>query len=273
MEIASHPIESQVASQNRFAYGFEEKNSAAISLKTLEGDTVNLSFSGQSNYSKSASETLSQDGTVIHEFSTSAVAASKYSMSVQGSLNEAEMEAIRKIADGITPIAQSFFSNSDFSLESAAQSLAGSEIQSVEVKLEQTITESFFEAGSQAENPPPPTATMGANPQPPKPGEGIRNPEALVKAVVEAVFEKEGGKVAKDKPVLLHNLSDLVDYLRNKLSQFREPLKSWAKNQAAATPATKPEPQSEAKNDQESSDHPADISVYQNAHPNPEVES
>lgn len=265
MEIATHPIESQVISRGRLAYGVEEKNEATISLKTQEGDTVNLSFHSLNSYSKSASETRSQDGSVALELSAQALSSSKYSMIVQGDLNEKEMAEIKKLADTLTPIAQNFFSNSDFSLKDAAQSLGGTmeEIQSVQVRLEQTITESFSEArvfrSGQNDNGQPSTTT-GEKPatgqpaeNPPKPEDGIRSPAALANAVVESVFQKEGEKSAQSDPVLLQALSDVMDYLHEKLSQFFEPLKKRVHPdiQDPAKVTEQPAPQPEATNQPE----------------------
>ena len=243
MQIPGNPVESQVVNQTRVAHAVEEKNSASISLKTQEGDVVNLSFNNLNKYSESASKTEMQDGTTVGEFSVVAVSASKYSMSVQGNLNENEMAAIQKMADAITPIAQSFFTQGNSAdLELAAQSLAGAMgvIQEANVTLEQTVTKTASESQitTQENNPQPPAMadTKSAQNQ-----EGIRNSEALANAVVDSVFQKEGSKVPQNDPMILRGLSDLMDFLKKQLHEFLSKL-SQAKEQPPQTPADSPAP-------------------------------
>lgn len=258
MQVAN-TLENQVVNHRQVAYGMEEKNKASISLTTQEGDVVNLSFSNLNKYSESASKTETQDGTTVGEFSVAAMSASKYSMSVQGDLNEEEMAAIKKMADAITPIAQDFFSQNDsISLEQAAKSLSESMgvIKEVGVEFEQIVTQSFSEtrfARHRPEDGPPATAGMpensGANSvqKPNAPEKGIRNPEALAGSVVDSVFQKEGGKI--DDPVVLRGLTDLMDYLKKRLQEFlaqhKSALEQTPQNQDSG--ATAPKPQTEDK--------------------------
>ncbi|OGW18942.1 MAG: hypothetical protein A3K09_05580, partial [Nitrospinae bacterium RIFCSPLOWO2_12_FULL_47_7] len=217
MQVAPNTSETQVVSHRQVAFGVEEKNSASISLKTQEGDVVNLSFNNLNKYSESASKTENQDGTSVGEFSIAALSASKYSMSVQGTLNEEEMAAIKKMADAITPIAQDFFSQGNaISLEQAAQSLSESMgvINEVEVKLELSVTQTTSEAHvaqpKPANVPPPPPATAQTQANSGAPQEkGVRNPEALANAVVDSAFHKEVNNPAQGDKILLRGLSDL----------------------------------------------------------------
>ena len=83
-------------------------NSADLSLRTAEGDTVQLSFANEFNFSGSRSETATEEG-VIQEISTVAQAAAQYSLAVEGDLNEDELSAIQALAERIDPIATEFF--------------------------------------------------------------------------------------------------------------------------------------------------------------------
>lgn len=253
MQVANS-LENQVVNHRQVAYGVEEKNKASISLTTQEGDVVNLSFNILNKYSESASKTETQDGTTVGEFSVAALSASKYSISVQGDLNEEEMAAIKKMADAITPIAQDFFSQNDsISLEQAAKSLSESMgvIKEMNMELEQTVTQSYSET-QLAHNKPrdglPPPVTTGtpddsATPVPQE--KGIRNPEALAGSVVDSVFQKEGGKV--EVPVVLRGLTDLMDYLKQRLQEFlaqhKSALEQSPQNQDSVATASKPQPE------------------------------
>lgn len=242
MQVAANTSETQVVSHRQVAFSVEEKNNASISLKTQEGDVVNLSFNNLNKYAESASKTENQDGTSVGEFSINALSASKYSMSVQGNLNADEMAAIKKMADAITPIAQDFFSQGNsVSLEQAAQSLSESMgvIKEVEVKLELTVTQTMSEtrvSTSKPDNvPPPPPATAQTQENSGAPqNKGIRNPEALANAVVDSAFQKEGNNPAQGDKILLRGLSDLMEFLKKQLKDFITQLEH---SQDQATPS------------------------------------
>jgi hypothetical protein len=254
----ANTLENQVVNHRQVAFGVEEKNKASISLTTQEGDVVNLSFSNLNKYSESASKTETQDGTV-GEFSVAAMSASKYSISVQGDLNEEEMAAIKKMADAITPIAQDFFSQNDgISLEQAAKSLSESMgvIKEAGIRLEQTVTQTYSETQTSqsrhAEGTPPPVtggmpedSVANSVQKPNAPEKGIRNPQALASAVVDSAFQKDGGKV--EDPVVLRGLTDLMDYLKKRLQEFlaqhKSALAQTPQNHDAVATVSKPQPE------------------------------
>ena len=68
-----------------------------LSLRTEEGDLVNISFQNEQSLTESESQTRFADGVAIREISSVAVAASRYSISVQGDLNDEELEAIQRL--------------------------------------------------------------------------------------------------------------------------------------------------------------------------------
>lgn len=255
MHVAANTSETQVVSHRQVAFSVEEKNNASISLKTQEGDVVNLSFNNLNKYSESASKTENQDGTSVGEFSIAALSASKYSMSVQGDLNADEMAAIKKMADAITPIAQDFFSQGNsISLEQAAQSLSESMgvIKEVEVRLELSVTQTTSETRAAQPKPvnapPPPPApaqTQGISGAPQE--NGIRNPEALANAVVDSTFHKEGNGSEQGDKILLRGLSDLMEFLKKQLKDFITQLEH-SQNQVTPS-ATASAPQSATQPD------------------------
>lgn len=254
MEVSASTIQNPVANYGQFAFGVQTKNSATVSIKTQEGDVVDLSFHNSNSYSNSTGTTNSNDGSSGLDISSAAAATSKYSISVQGSLSQQETDTIKKLADALTPIAQNFFTNSGFDLANAATSLAGSmgSLQEVSVKLEQTVTQTFAGAGistsTQNGNQQPSTtadtqsSATGAMPDQSSSNssasEGIKSPSALASAVVETVFQKEGNKVANGDPLLLRGLSDFVQFLKDGLSKFLKPLEKIVQSQK---PPIKPE--------------------------------
>lgn len=210
-------ITQQAAAQN--SYGLS--TSAGLNVKTEEGDLVSISFSNEFNYSESASSTQFANGESLKEFSVSASAAFQYSLTVQGDLNEEELAAIEKLAQSVTPLAESFFSQSGFDPEQAASVLAGSlgTLTDIELSLERTETASavkqYFDNGE----------TEGLNQlandiaeefpaeQIPK----IRDLAGLVQSVLDAVFNDSEEEFPEDN--LLKNLEDFKNLLANQLVQ------------------------------------------------------
>ena len=98
--------------------------SSELNIRTQEGDLVNLSFSNEQSVQESSTQSKLQDSQSLQEISTVAQAASSYSISVQGDLNEEELAAINKLAAEIKPIASEFFTNAVFDFENSSNVLA-----------------------------------------------------------------------------------------------------------------------------------------------------
>ncbi len=210
-------ITQQAASQTSFGLS----TSAGLNVKTEEGDLVSISFSNELSYSESESSTQFSNGESVREFSVSASAASQYSIQVQGDLNEEELAAIEKLAQSISPLAESFFSQSGFDPGQAASVLAQSlgTLTDIELSLERTETTSavreYFDNGN----------TEGLNQlandiaqefpeeQIPK----IRDLAGLVQSVLDAVFNDSEEEFPEDS--LLKNLEDFKNLLANQLVQ------------------------------------------------------
>ena len=177
--------------------------SSELNIKTQEGDLVRLSFSGEQSLKESSKQSELQDLQSHQEISLVAQAASNYSVSVQGDLNEEELAAINKLAAEISPIASEFFANAVFDFESSSQVLEDnlSVIQEIELSLQRTIVASFSsqkvtempEASLSSEN----VEAALTNPAPALETEGIRDFPALVQATFDAVFEAEAAKAPK----------------------------------------------------------------------------
>jgi hypothetical protein len=210
-------ITQQAAAQN--SYGLS--TSADLNVKTEEGDLVSISFSNEFNYSESSSSTQFANGESVKEFSVSASAAFQYSLTVQGDLNEEELAAIEKLAQSVTPLAESFFSQSGFDVGQAASVIAGSlgTLTDIELSLERTETVSavreYFDNGSSEGVNQLANDIAGEFPEEQIPK--IRDLASLVQSVLDAVFNDSEEEFPEDN--LLKNLEDFKNLLANQLVQ------------------------------------------------------
>lgn len=215
--------------------------SSELSLRTQEGDLVNLSFDGEQSLSESRTQTRTQDGTV-QEISTVARAAASYSLTVQGDLNAEELAAINKLAEEISPLANEFFTSGELNLEDSSNVLANNlgVIQAVEIELERTLVATFEsrtlsrlpeEAGY--------VNDIGAPAYTPDDLEtdGIRDFPALVQSTIDAVFESQA-KQAPEKDPILRSLNDLLAFIRTRLGEFFNPSTGLVESPDAPAPAT-----------------------------------
>ena len=202
--------------------------SSELNIRTREGDLVRLSFSGDQSLKESSKQSELQELQSHQEISLVAQAASNYSVSVQGDLNEEELAAINKLATEISPIASEFFANAVFDFETSSQVMEDnlSVIQEIELSLERTIVASFStqkiteipEANLSSEN----VDAALTNPSPALEIKGIRDFPALVQATFDAVFEAEAAKAPKVNTIL-RSLNDLLQFLRQRLVEFVDP--------------------------------------------------
>jgi hypothetical protein len=202
-----------------------------LSLRTAEGDLVNISFQNEQSLTESESQVQYADGVAIREISSVAVAASRYSLSVQGDLNDEELAAIQRLVDEIRPIAQDFFARGEFDFENATGVLASSlgVIDEVELELERVITATFASqtqisgTPNQANDP---ASTAPANPSPePIDTDNIRSLSDLIFSAVEAEFESQAATLPESKAIL-KSLNDLVLFLQKQLGQILTPLEN-----------------------------------------------
>lgn len=213
--------------------------SSELSLKTREGDLVSLSFAGEQSLSESSSQTQTQDGGTVQEFSSVARAAASYSLTVQGDLNAEELAAINKLAEEIAPLAREFFAGGKLNLEDSINILANNlgEIQQIELALERTVV-ATFESRTVTRFPEEGGSNIEAlsNPASELETDGIRDFPALVQATIEAVFESEAGQVPESDSIL-RSLNDLLDFIRDRLGEFFNPPTGLAALPVESAPA------------------------------------
>jgi len=210
-----------------------------LSLRTKEGDQVKISFQSEQSLEESATQTRSADNVAIREISSVAVAASRYSISVQGDLNGEELKAIQSLVDKIGPIARGFFAQGEFDFKSATEVLTGSlgAIDEIQLELKRAITATFSTQGVSSDKPVPaigPNAAKPSDPsQEPIDTDKIRNLSDLISSAVEAEFESQAAQLPNGETIL-RSLNDLILFLQKQLGEFLNPLKN------SVEPALKP---------------------------------
>jgi len=212
LEIAETNLQGLQQRNSRAAVGFSV--ASELNVRTQEGDLVSLSFSNEQSLSESRTHTQSEEFGLFQEISTTAKAASNYSISVQGDLNEEELAAINKLVAEISPIASEFFSSGEFDFDESGDVLAANLglLQEVEVSLERTIVAAFS------------TSTFTQLPEdealnnPSLDTEGIRDFSALVQATFDAVFEAEAETVP-ETDAILRSLNDLLNFISQRLGE------------------------------------------------------
>ncbi len=192
-----------------------------LTLKTEEGDRVKLSFYNEQSLTESETETRLADAVAIREISSVAVAASRYSISVEGDLNDEELKAIQRLVDEIGPIARGFFAQGEFDFQNATEVLAGSlgVLDDIQLELERVITATF---SAQVFSSDAPVQAIGAEPID---TDKIRNLSDLIFSAVEAEFESQAAQLPKSDSIL-KSLNDLILFLQEQLGQYLTPLKN-----------------------------------------------
>lgn len=191
--------------------------SADLSLVTREGDRVRISFGSEQFAAGSRTQTRRTEGAVMQQLSLTAIAASRYSISIEGDLNEDELKAIQKLTELIDPLAGDFFAGRELNLSEAATALAGNlgEVSELALTLEKTV---FASASAvQASQTPQGQGAAGGVPEKNPSGfENIRDFPALVESVVESVFSKHAAGIL-DQVHLIRKFGDFIEFLKGRL--------------------------------------------------------
>ena len=216
--------------------------SADLNLQTLEGDRVRIAFDTGQSLTQSRSETQVGGQVVSQQFSSVAIAASRYSIVVEGDLNKDELNAIQQLVDAIAPIAGDFFRNAEFDAENAGLILADNlgEIQSLQLGLERTVVATItgFEQVRNLHGSSPGNALTGlgtirgtGDSFPGATGlvgagfpnlANIRNLPELILAVLETELSAQAVNIF-DSGEILKTLHDLLSFLRERFSIFGNP--------------------------------------------------
>ena len=199
---------------------FSESN-----LKTSEGDLVRFSFTEDMSLSESLNQQMqTREGDTSQEFSSIARATASYSLTVEGSLNAEELDAINKLAEEITPLAREFFSSEKLNLDNPSNILDNSlgALVQLELSLERTVvttfeTKSIKQFLDEADE----ITNMEDLPSqlPKLEVDGVRNYPALVQATIESVFKYTEERVPV-QDLTPRSLDDLLAYIRDHIGKF-----------------------------------------------------
>lgn len=242
MEISEVSTQHPAYDQRSYSASVSVAFTTDFTLRTNEGDLVNISFRGEQSQKESKTQTQGADNAAVQKISSVAVAASQYSISVQGDLNDNELQAIQRLVDKIGPIARGFFAQGKFDSKNATQALTGSldVLKEITLKLERAITATFSTQAVSPDKPAPvidpQTVTPPDPSQEPVNTDKIRNLSDLISSAVGAEFQSQAAQAPKGESIL-RSLNDLILFLQEQLGKFLNPL------QNSAEPALKPLPQ------------------------------
>jgi hypothetical protein len=202
------------------------------SLQTSGGDVVTLNVAKQQSLSDSYVDSQSEYEQTVQDISSVAHAASKYSQTIEGDLNEDELNAIKKLSANIEPIVNGFLSSSsdELDVEKAIAVLTGNQeiakevaeeftsavvktlgLESSEVSLDSRVSTGATSVEAEA---------LDLN------IENIQKLPELVSSTVDAELQKQFQVLnASSKELIVNSMNDLMRFFQEKVSQVLEPLK------------------------------------------------
>jgi hypothetical protein len=202
------------------------------SLQTSGGDVVTLNVAKQQSLSDSYVDSQSEYEQTVQDISSVAHAASKYSQTIEGDLNEDELNAIKKLSANIEPIVNGFLSSSsdELDVEKAIAVLTGNQeiakevaeeftsavvktlgLESSEVSLDSRVLTGATSVEAEA---------LDLN------IENIQKLPELVSSTVDAELQKQFQVLnASSKELIVNSMNDLMRFFQEKVSQVLEPLK------------------------------------------------
>ena len=205
---------------------------ADSSLQTSGGDVVTLNAAKQQNLSDSYVDAQPEYEQTVQDISSVAHAASKYSQTIEGDLNEDELNAIKKLSANIEPIVDEFLSSSSDELdaEKAIAVLTGNQEITKEVAEQFTsaVVKTLGLESSEVslDNRVSTGATSVEAEAPDLNIENIQKLPELVTSTVEAELQKQFQVLnASSKELIVNSMNDLMRFFQEKVSQVLEPLK------------------------------------------------
>ena len=195
-----------------------------LNLKTSEGDLVRFAFSEEASLSESLSQMQTRENDTSQEFSSIARATVSYSLTVEGSLNSEELEAINKLAEEITPLAREFFASGKLNLDNPSDILDDSlgTLVQLDLSLERAVV-TTLETKSVKQFPEENDEVINKKDLPNQFRElekdGVRDYPALAQATIDAVFKSEAEQVPV-RDLTPRSLDDLLAYIRERIGEF-----------------------------------------------------
>jgi len=231
-EITTFDIQRQLLDRRIVSEEVNVPLETDTSLQTSGGDVVTLNVAKQQSLSDSYVDAQSEYEQTVQDISSVAHAASKYSQTIEGDLNEDELNAIKKISENIEPIVNEFLSSSsdELDVEKAIAVLTGNQqitkevaeqfanavgksldLESSEVNLDNRVSTGTTSVETEA-----PDFNI----------ENIQKLPELVSSTVEAELQKQFQVLnASSKELIVSSMNDLMRFFQEKVSQVLEPLK------------------------------------------------
>ena len=231
-EITTFDIQRQLLDRRVISEEVSVPLETDSSLQTSGGDVVTLNVAKQQNLSDSYVDAQPEYEKTVQDISSVAHAASKYSQTIEGDLNEDELTAIKKLSANIEPVVNEFLSSSpdDLDVEKAIAVLTGNQeiakevaeeftsavvktlgLESSEVSLDNRVSTGMTSVETEA-----PDFNI----------ENIQKLPELVTSTVEAELQKQFQVLnASSKELIVNSMNDLMRFFQEKVSQVLEPLK------------------------------------------------
>ena len=231
-EITTFDIQRQLLDRRIASEEVNVPLEADSSLQTSGGDVVTLNIAKQQNLSDSYVDAQPEYEQTVQDISSVAHAASKYSQTIEGDLNEDELNAIKKLSANIEPIVNEFLSSSsdELDVEKAIAVLTGNQeiakevaeeftsavvktlgLESSEVSLDNRVSAGTTSVEAEASD-------INI--------ENIQKLPELVTSTVEAELQKQFQVLnASSKELIVNSMNDLMRFFQEKVSQVLEPLK------------------------------------------------
>jgi len=202
------------------------------SLQTSEGDVVTLNVIEQKNLSDSYAGAQSEYEQRAQDISSVAHAASKYSQTIEGDLNEDELNAIKKLSENIEPIVNEFLSSSPDELdvekaiavlsgnleiaEEVAEQFTNAVVKTLGLESSEISLDNRISAGTTSVEAEAPDINI----------ENIQKVSELVSSTVDAELQKQFQVLnTSSKELIINSMNDLMRFFQEKVSQVLEPLK------------------------------------------------
>ena len=202
------------------------------SLQTSGGDVVTLNVAKQQSLSDSYVDAQSKYEQIVQDISSVAHAASKYSQTIEGDLNEDELNAIKKLSANIEPIVNEFLSSSSDELDvekaiavltgnqkitkEVAEQFANAVVKSLDLESSEVNLDNRVSTGTTSVEAEAPDINI----------ENIQKVSELVSSTVDAELQKQFQVLnTSSKELIINSMNDLMRFFQEKVSQVLEPLK------------------------------------------------
>jgi hypothetical protein len=224
LNVSEINLQNNLLEQKKVLASVDTSVFSELNLKASEGDLVHFSFAEEVSLSESLSQMQTLENDTLQEFSSIARAIASYSLTVEGDLHPEELDAIKKLAEEITPLAREFFASGKLNLDNPSNILDDSHgaLVQLELSLERTVV-TTFEIKNIKQFPEETAKVTNMKDLPNQLQEletdEVRDYPALVQATIDAIFKSEAEQVPV-RDSIPRSLDDLLAYIRDRIGEF-----------------------------------------------------